>query len=299
MLIVPISKLKALNWRIEVVAIEDVWTVDHFASGYRLIGLPDPIQSTEPVTLGYLQSGWGGLTGRYIPDEIAAVKEHHVDWGCADDQVNSSSVPYCHSVDYPTVEAVLDYLLYKALQVLSFTNSVGTVEIGSTVTSVDLNWAYNKDVTDQSIDQGIGTLDVALRTYSDSGSWTTDRTYTLSATDGTTPTSAQTSILFRQKRYWGPNASTSLDDSQVIALANSEFSETRVKSMFEIACSAQYIYYAYPASFGAATFTVNGLLNTAWTLVTRDFVNASGYTESYNIYRSDNLLTGFYQIVVT
>ena len=63
--------------------------------------------------------------------------------------------------------------------------------------------------------------------------------------------------------------------------------------------SGQYVYFAYPSSFGVATFTVNGLLNTDWSLTTRAFVNASGYSEPFHIYRSNNLLTGTYVIAIT
>lgn len=65
-----------------------------------------------------------------------------------------------------------------------------------------------------------------------------------------------------------------------------------------LVCNAQYMYFAYPTAWGDGIFIVNGLLNSAWTLTTRNFVNASGYTESYRIYRSDNLLTGTYLVTI-
>jgi hypothetical protein len=303
MLIVPISKLRALNWKIEVVPIEDPWVMSHNASGFHLYNLPDPAGPTEPVTLGFLQSytgftGGGGATGftGYIPDQDDAVKDHHIDWGPGADQVDAGSVPYSNP-SYPSVGDALDYLLYVPLSA-SFSNNVGTVEIGSTVTSVNLTWSYNKSVISQSIDQGIGSLGVAIRNYTQNGSWTSDRTYTLTASDGTQTPTRQTSFVFRHKRYWGLSSNTSLTDPQIIALSN-EFATSRGKTFPQLTPAAQYIYYAYPASWGAATFTVNGLLNTAWTLVTRDFVNASGNTTSFNIYRSDNVLTGTFQIVVS
>jgi hypothetical protein len=232
----------------------------------------------------------------YIRDEDRTVHLNHVDFGTGTNQISAVDVPYS-SLDYPNVAAALNYLLYVPLQLTSFTNTVGTVEIGQTVSSVTLNWVFNKDVTGQSINQGIGVLPVAQRSYADAGTWTANRTYTLSATDGTTPVNGNTSISFSNKRYWGVSNQSTLNDAQIIAL-NGEFASSRSQSR-TLTAAAEYVYFAYPAAWGAATFTVNGLPNTAWTLTVISFTNASGYASSYNLYRSDNLLTGTYQIVVS
>ena len=61
-----------------------------------------------------------------------------------------------------TVAAVLDDLLYTAIQITSFTNNVNTVEMGSTVDTVVLNWNYNKTPEELTLDgQGI---DASLKT---------------------------------------------------------------------------------------------------------------------------------------
>lgn len=237
-------------------------------------------------------------SGAYIHDGNRTVKEHHIDFGTNADQVDASDIPYePGGITYPTVAAALDALLYVPLQITSFTNDVGTVEIGTTVLGVNLTWAFNKDVLSQSIDQGIGALPVLQRTVNDSGAWTSNRTYSLSATDGTTPVNGNTTIIFSPKRYWGTSANTSLTDPQIISL-NSEFSSSRSQTR-NITAASEYIYFAYPASAGTATFYVNGLLNTAWNLTVISFTNASGFTSNYNLYRSTNLLTGTYQIIVS
>lgn len=307
MLIVPLSKIKALNWRLEVVPIEDVWEMDHYASGYRLLGLPEPVDLSEPVTLRYFQSH-SGATG-FIRDDNDTVKAHHIDWGCTGDQVSSAQVPYCNSLTYPTVESALDYLLYVPLTIDSFSNNVGTVEIGSTVSTVGLSWAYNKDVTSQSIDNGIGSLTISLRAYSHSTSFTTDRTYILTASDGTQTPTSTTSVSFRHYRYWGASSSTSLNSSGILGLGaltgeygGKEFATTQVKGAttdWYIQTSSEYLYYAYPASWGDATFFINGLQNTAFTKTVVAFTNASGNTTNFNVYRSDNKSTGRWKVAVT
>lgn len=192
------------------------------------------------------------------------------------------------------VQAQLDSLSHVPIDITSFTNTVGTVEIGSTVTSVTFNWVINKTPATLSINQGIGSITPTLNTATRAVNVSTATTYTLTASDGTSypgnTDTATTAISFQHKVYWGISASTSLDSSQIIAL-NSSFGTTRVKS-FTINGDGQYIYYAYPASFGNATFTVNGLVNSAWTKTTLSFTNASGNITLFNIYRTNTVQNG-------
>lgn len=185
---------------------------------------------------------------------------------------------------------------YTAPSITSFVNNQNSVEIGSTVTSTTLDWVRTGTITNQSLNQGIGSLATNLLQYVHSSSYTTDRTYTLTITDGRTTNSANTSVTFLSKAYWGVSALTSLNDAQIIALS-SEFATSRVRSK-SVSPSSQYIYFCYPASFGAASFTVNGFTDTAWTLLTRAFVNASGESVSYNIYRTDDTATGTFTVAI-
>lgn len=186
---------------------------------------------------------------------------------------------------------------YIELFILSFTNAVGAAEIGSTVNTDLLSWTLNTTPVSQFLDHGIGFVPVGTLFYNDTGPWTTDQTWTLTCTDTVKSVSATTSLLFLPKIYWGANAATTLaTDADVIALS-SQLASSFVTSQI-ITCAAQYIYFAIPTAYGTPNFNVNGLLNTAWTLVTRGFTNASGYTQSYDIYRSDNLLTGTYVVTL-
>lgn len=183
------------------------------------------------------------------------------------------------------------------VSILTFTNSVGAAEIGSTVADDTLSWTLQGTPTSQSIDNGVGSVPVGTLSVLATGPWTTDQTWTLTVADSTTTDTASTSLLFLPKLYWGANAATSLaTDAEVIALS-SMLAAARQMSQ-TITCAAEYIYIALPTAYGTPLFNVNGLLNTAWTKVTRAFTNASGYTQSYDIWRSDNLLTGTYIVQV-
>lgn len=103
---------------------------------------------------------------------------------------------------------------------------------------------------------------------------------------GTKTTSNSVVFTPRHKRYWGLSANVSLTDAEIIAL-NSELATTRAQTRNDFNPVNQYIYIAYPASFGLATIKFNGYIATSsWPLTTRNFTNAQGYTESYYIYRT-------------
>jgi hypothetical protein len=185
-------------------------------------------------------------------------------------------------------------------EVSSFSNDVGTVEVGTTITEVNLSWSYTKNISSQSINQGIGSLETDVRDYADTGlSMTTTTTYTLVA-DGipTGSDSANTTVSFKYKKFYGKDSDAGpLSDADIKALANSTFATSRATS-FSITCSAEYIYISYPKSWGAASFKVNGLDNTAWTLYETSFTNDAGSTYDIYTYRSDNILTGTFDIEV-
>lgn len=172
-----------------------------------------------------------------------------------------------------------------------------SLEHGQTVSSSTMAWTLaGTSITTQHLSQAIGSIGAVLRGWTNVSTYTTDRTYTLTVGDGTNQAQANASVTFYDKRYWGVSVNSSLNDAQILLLS-SELATSFVQSR-SLSPSAQYIYFAFPAAFGAPSFTVNGLPNTAWTLVTRAFINAHSYSASYNIYRSDNLLTGTYTVAL-
>lgn len=213
---------------------------------------------------------------------------------------SATQIAYNHPI-YTTVGAALDQYFYVAPSVTALTvngSSTYQVEIGSQISNPVLAWTVNKTVTSQSFNNSIGAIDPALRNYTHTSTFSTDRTYTITVGDGTNTATRSAYAYFRHKRYWGVSSNASLTDAQIIALS-SEFSTSRGQTRNGMVATGQYIYIVYPDSWGAATFTVNGLPSTAWTLVQRTFVNASGNSTLFRIYRSDNLLTGSYNVVVS
>jgi hypothetical protein len=197
-----------------------------------------------------------------------------------------------------TVAAALDSLLYVAPSVSLSGGSSN--EIGATISSVVLNWSVNKTITSQSLNQSIGPIIPAtVRTYTHSGqSITSNRTYTITVNDGTHDATDSTTVAFYYSRYWGVSSNATLTDTQIKALS-SELASSRSQSR-SMTASAQYLYFCWPDDWGTPTWTVNGLPNTDFNLVRNDtFVNAAGYSYTIRLYRSGNLLTGTYTVVVS
>lgn len=186
-------------------------------------------------------------------------------------------------------------LNYTPMDILTLTNTVNSVEIGSTVTSITFNWSRNKVPQTLSFNQGIGSITPALLMYTASVNLSANTTYTLTATDGTdfpgNTDTASTTVSFSHRAYYGTSAAETLDSAGVLALANKPFASSRARS-FSLDGGGKYFYYVYPASWGNASFTVNGLQSTAWVKSTLNFTNASGNTTSFNVYRSSTVQNG-------
>jgi hypothetical protein len=221
-----------------------------------------------------------------------------------DGKIDNSMLPDTGPIDskevvynqvYPTVYDALDALLYVHPQITSFTNNVGVREVGSTVSSVTLNWTYNKtEMTTQSL-TGSGApspLDIALRTCTITGAFTNNTSWTLSAGDGKNTVSSSTSISFQYKRYWGVSTKTSLTTSDILGFS-SEFATGNGPTYYYDCTGGKYPYYCYPASWGSLTkVQVGGLSFSAFTTVSQTFVNASGHSDTYNVVRFDGVQFG-------
>lgn len=202
---------------------------------------------------------------------------------------DASTISY-HNVTYNTVEKALDKLLYVPVTV--GISGGGTYEIGTTINTVNLTWSTNKDITTQSINNGIGSLAPEVRNYTHSGQTiTSNRTYTITVNDGTQNGTSSTTVAFMYKRYWGTSSNTSLNNSQILALG-SEFSSTRVQNRTFDCTGGTYFYIVYPASWGTATFKVGGLSFSDMILSTQTITNAVGASVLVYVYRVNNIQTG-------
>lgn len=193
---------------------------------------------------------------------------------------------------YDNAQEIFDALLYVPLNINSFSGG-GTYEIGATVNSVNLAWSYNKTESAQSINQGIGPLALGVRAYPLTGlGLTSNRTWTLSADDGTTFRTAGTTVQFLPKRYWGPWVDAAPDNAEILTLSQ-ELSSGRAKAVTYNCTGGRFPIYVYPTSFGALSgVTVGGLAFSDYSLDTISLTNAEGYVQNYYRFSFNGIQTG-------
>ena len=73
---------------------------------------------------------------------------------------------------------------------------------------------------------------------------------------------------------------------------------SKAKTFTVNAAASQHIYYAIPTRYGTPSFKVGGFEGGFAKAATIDFTNASGYEESYDIWKSDNAGLGSTTVVV-
>ena len=197
--------------------------------------------------------------------------------------------------DYKTA---LDYLLYYDLTISLSCNQPTNLEVGESLNSITFTWSYNKDgISFQSFDSE-NIRDLSIREYTYNIPLSTNKTFTLMATDERKTFSKSISFNFKYGRYWGVNAKKILNNSDIASL-NKELSNGRGKT-FTVSCGeGLYIYYCYPMSWGAATFSVGGFVGGFELVDTVSFSNSYDYASDYYVYRSTNHSLGDTTVTVS
>ncbi len=283
------------------------WTVSVTETPSSVTVTPSEIETVSVPTTSAISvtvSGDAVVIGGDLPNggtaNQALIKQSSVD-GDADWQDLAADITDYTNDAYPSIETVQDALDSLLFFTMTASLSGGSnAEYGGSISAVDLVWSYNKTITAQEITgTGSSTPLLADRAQTVTGPFTTNHTWTITGHNGAESPVGSTSLTFLSKRYWGVSSDENLDDADVIGDLNDELSTSLVQSR-TLTPSGQYLYFAWPTSFGVPSFTVNGLLSTAWSKVrdTSLFVNASGGIVDYDVWRSDNLLTSTYSVDV-
>lgn len=178
-----------------------------------------------------------------------------------------------------------------------------TVEKGATIADVALSWTCNKTMLTRILSAPVPVGDQD-RGPGQNGSYnhtganlTSNTTYSITVGDGTQTSSGSTSCSFLNRRYYGINANASLTNGMILALSK-EFCSSRSNThTYDCSGAGTHIWICYPASFGTAIFKVGGL-EVTFTLTVQAVTNDSGYTESFNCYRSTEVQHGSDIVVV-
>jgi hypothetical protein len=246
-------------------------------------------------------------------------------------------IPSGSTFSNKTIQEMFDQLLYPYIApVVSISSSNTPREFGST-TSTTLTWSVNKgssniqNITVNNIIQGGAPF-----TTNQSGTQNTNATqntltqFTITAFDGTGTASANTQVVWQNRRYWGRvnlgnlvlpeipdpvlnfnivagSYSTAITDSFIRNLngagvgSGSELAVNSNKTYNGINGNGQHLIFAWPTSFGNPTFTVGGFTNTAFTKI-RDnspFTNQLGFQINYDVWISNTPYNSPVNIIIS
>ena len=213
----------------------------------------------------------------------------------SDGASTADNVEYTNA-DYPSytnVDLALDALFAKVYYVkptcsLSASKSGGTFEIGTTITApITFTWTTNKAITSQTL-TGCTLTDASGRTAIYNTNVTSDKTFTLSVSDGENSASSSVSYKFLNKVYYGSASEPdSYDSAFILGLSNNKFA-TSIKGSYPITVeSGQFGYIACPKSFNAPSECyIGGFLTTLENAGEISFTNASGGVATYTILRT-------------
>ena len=194
-------------------------------------------------------------------------------------------------VQYDTVDTALDALFAKVYYVkptcsLSADKKGGTFEMGTVISApITFTWTTNKDITSQTL-TGCTLADANVRTATYNTNVASNKTFTLSVSDGENSASSSISYSFLNNVFWG-SASTGIYNSAFInALSNKKLaSAIKGTYSFNIA-SGEYGFWAVPSNMSISTVWIGGFEVTVDDLGTVSYTNAQGYTRDYHIYKT-------------
>jgi len=177
----------------------------------------------------------------------------------------------------------------------------GLLEVGDTLLNPGFtaSYAYTPDTVKVQDDQGgslqdfTGTpgafnyLDTYTKNlYGDTVVWN------MSADDSIQADTAQASTQWVQRLCYGPSVTGTIDEAFIEALANNPLATTKSRTFAVTAGAGEYIWYCFRSAYGAATFFVGGFEGGFSKVATVSVMNAFGFSENYDVYRSDNVALG-------
>lgn len=218
-----------------------------------------------------------GVYTKEESDEKFAVKQTEADLSALTTVVAGKA----NEQECVDIRARLDALEYKSIVINSFAAAPPVSEIGSSQT-ITLAWSLNKTATSQNINGSPVTGNSKQYT-----GVTTGTSYTLNVSDGQTSASKSVSVSFANRVYYGAAA-----DLTTVTSLSSVLSNDPERTITVNAGAGEYIIYAIPARLGDVTFFVSGFEGGFEDPVEQTLTNASGYQETYKVYRSTNTNLG-------
>lgn len=181
-------------------------------------------------------------------------------------------------------------LQYIPIEILAFSNNIGVAEKGSTLNELTLKWQLNKEPETILMNGQVRADLKTLRSLTLKGmALTADKTFMLQVTDEKGKTAQKnTSVVFQNGVYYGVSEIPEEVNNTFILSLSRSLQGSRTKTFSTTSTEDQYIWYAFPSRYGTPVFNVGGFDGGFTKAASISFTNASGYTEEYAVYRSDN-----------
>ena len=199
---------------------------------------------------------------------------------------------------YDNVDLALDALFNKVYYVkptcsLSATPSGGTFEIGTAISApITFTWTTNKDITSQTL-TGCTLANASVRTATYNTNVTSDKTFTLSVSDGENSASSSVSYKFLNNIFWGSASIAETYDSAFISALSNKKLASAVKGTYSFnIASGEYGFWAVPSNMTISSVWIGGFEVTVDDLGTVSYTNAQGYTRDYKLYKTGKASLG-------
>ena len=199
---------------------------------------------------------------------------------------------------YDNVDLALDALFNKVYYVkptcsLSARPNGGTFEMGTTISApITFTWITNKDVTSQTL-TGCTLADASVRTATYNTNVTSDKTFTLSVSDGENSASSSVSYKFLNNIFWGSASTAETYDSTFISALSNKKLASVIKGTYSFnIASGEYGFWAVPSNMTISSVWIGGFEVTVDDLGTVSYTNAQGYTRDYKLYKTGKASLG-------
>lgn len=223
------------------------------------------------LTNSFFQSGPGGppFWAQITADQIQAAYTISLSLS------SSSLVEVNATVTTPAFTAT--YNRTPAAAVLTDNNGNAPTDVIATPTSFSSPFNFTKTVFGQSV------------------------TFTLTANETGGPSKTATAgITWCTREFYGQSPTGTINEAFIEALPQSALSPSLARSFSATAGASDYLWFACRSAFGTPTFTVGGFVG-GFSLVASaiSVTNSEGYSENYDVYRSDSIGLGPTTVVVS
>lgn len=193
--------------------------------------------------------------------------------------------------DLTNVNLAIDNILAKIYYVnpscsLSVSPTGGTFEMGTTITApIEFTWTVNKEITSQTLTDC--TIELEDRTATYDTDITSDKTFTLSISDGQNSATSSVSYKFLNNVFWGSAPTVDEYDSTFISVLSNKKLTNSLKGTYSFNVEAgEYGFWAVPSNMTISTVWIGGFEVTVEDLGTVSYTNAQGYTRDYKLYKT-------------